>query len=309
MRIGIRTETERIGTNQNTQDRDGAFNDFLDRILKNTTYLVEKINDLPSQSKRSTRISVGVALLAISLTFLIDFISSDLRILYAVIYGALGLFLLYWPMIHRRVPANSPPCNNQLTTKVYSTSIPSVSIGQWNTQNDAMKQLDQLNAMERQQDTNVWSSTAMFAAASGVLLVALVTAFGRIAREGELEIAFGILGLAVCAAWAITATRAITYYIIWIKGAVKLQQDYGIPKEYCVWKDIPPKGIPSSVAKFIIIGLFTAIWGYISVYGAYITEISWHAALVSSAILIAAFVFGYEIIFLKKLNGKEIKEV
>lgn len=58
----------------------------------------------------------------------------------------------------------------------------------WNSQPHEMQQLTDLNAMERQQDANLWASNAIYLAANGVLLVAVATVVGPASPASRLSV-------------------------------------------------------------------------------------------------------------------------
>ena len=100
--------------------------------------------------------------------------------------------------------------------------------------------LSQLNAMERQQDANLWASSAIYLAATGVLLVAAATAASRGTGLGVLaSFGLGVLGLIVTCSWWITAERAHKYEDQWLGRAEGLERDLGIPPRFAVWGGRP----------------------------------------------------------------------
>ena len=119
-----------------------------------------------------------------------------------------------------------------------------------------ISQLDQLHAMERQQDSNLWASQAIFTATQGILLIALFSG-----TDKPFAMVFlALVGLSVSVAWIITVVRARVYEKFWIDRAKKLQQDLGIPKQYTVWGDEPPRGIPGWTANALLIATFVVVW-------------------------------------------------
>jgi len=139
----------------------------------------------------------------------------------------------------------------------------------WDITQEGMRQLEQINAMERQQDVNMWSSGALFAAANGVLLLALFNGVDKVGPASLLMMCFGNIGLFVCLSWVITAVRARTYEGFWIGKAKALQKNFAIPPQYGVWNDEPPKGIPSWCANLFLMLLFVIVWSWMALYGAY----------------------------------------
>jgi hypothetical protein len=138
----------------------------------------------------------------------------------------------------------------------------------WDLSNDGMEQLAQLNAMERQQDVTTWNSGAIFAAANGVLLIALFNGIDKIGTPSFLMMCFGNIGLFVCLCWVMTSVRAKTYESIWVVRAKMLEEEYGIPKYCRVWRE-RPKGVSSWLANLLLMALFMTIWSWLALYGAY----------------------------------------
>jgi len=119
-----------------------------------------------------------------------------------------------------------------------------------------MNQLDQLNAMERQQDVNIWTSSTLFSAIHGILLVALFSGTGSTSSF----IFLGVIGLIVNLAWAITIFRGRFYEHRWIQRAVTLQKALGVPEEVAIWDEEPRGLIRGWMAYAILLSLFTAVW-------------------------------------------------
>ncbi len=116
--------------------------------------------------------------------------------------------------------------------------------------------LDELYAMERQQDNNLWASGGLYSATNGVLLVAVYTGPGQAAGT----VLIGVIGLAVTIAWLMTAWRAHIYEKWWIEKAKKLQGRLGIPEEYSVWEKKGPPGPRSWYVTVGLIAFFGAVW-------------------------------------------------
>ena len=119
-----------------------------------------------------------------------------------------------------------------------------------------MNQLDQLNAMERQQDVNIWTSSTLFSAIHGILLVALFSGTG----SASSFVFLGVIGLIVNLAWAITIFRGRFYERRWIERAVTLQTALGVPEEVAIWDREAPSGVRGWMAYAILLGLFTVAW-------------------------------------------------
>lgn len=122
-----------------------------------------------------------------------------------------------------------------------------------------MNQLDQINAMERQQDNNLWASNALFAAIQGILLVALFSG----PRSIFSLVFLGIVGLIVSAAWAVIVVRARTYEKYWIEKAKALQKDLQLPSRYAIWEDRSPSGIPAWTANVLLLATFVVMWAFV----------------------------------------------
>src|SRR5712691_604002 len=83
-----------------------------------------------------------------------------------------------------------------------------------------MDQYRELNAMERQQDTNLWASSAIYLAFNGVLLIALANAVRSPSLLAILAtIGLGAVGFGVVWVWNITSDRAHAYEDRWIERA------------------------------------------------------------------------------------------
>jgi hypothetical protein len=131
-----------------------------------------------------------------------------------------------------------------------------------------MAQLESLNAMERQQDTNLWTSSAIYLAANGVLLLAVASLVGRF-RHWELAvIGIGILGVLVVYVWMVTASRAHTYETLWIGRAKAVQDAMGVPAGFRVWDPSPPLGRRAGPANRRLRYTFMAVWWIVMILSA-----------------------------------------
>ncbi len=157
-----------------------------------------------------------------------------------------GLIVLFLGEVVRRSDPKEDLSGHQST----STSVlPSENQGdtvsraapKWDDlEKHGFEQLAQLNAMERQQDTNLWASSAIYLAATGVLLVAAATAASKGNDLGILAtLGLGALGLVVTITWWITAERAHKYEDQWLHSAEALEKALGIPGDFAVWGGRP----------------------------------------------------------------------
>jgi len=121
---------------------------------------------------------------------------------------------------------------------------------------DRGQQLERLNAMERQQDVNLWTSNSIYVAASGVILVAFFTPTDLVSLRGLLP----VVGFAIAVAWLVTSTRAHQYEHRWVQRARKLEDLISIPPEYRVWGRDPPPGIPAWCAEYSLLYFFGVMW-------------------------------------------------
>ena len=137
----------------------------------------------------------------------------------------------------------------------------------WNLERDGPGHLASIYAMQRQQDSNLWVQTGMFAAANGVLLVALLSAFDKLAHTGDAEIGFGLIGQTMCLCWLLVAARAGTRAIRYKSIARRLQEDLGVPREYLVWGEKEPPGIRSWSSYWTLVFLFLGVWVYVTLLG------------------------------------------
>src|SRR6266516_3159370 len=133
-----------------------------------------------------------------------------------------------------------------------SSSDPPDEVLDWVNKNPAQakNQLDELNEMERQQDFVLWTSSSLFAATQGILIVALFSANRTPFSMGLLS----VIGLLVSFAWIIVAIRARKYERTWICKARRLQKALRIPPPVAIWEDNPPSGIPAWIASATLIG-------------------------------------------------------
>ena len=99
----------------------------------------------------------------------------------------------------------------------------------------SMEQLNQLNAMERGQDSTTWSTNALHSATNGVLVVASVTALNH-PDWWIILVSLGILGSFISAAWFLIILRAHRYEDEWLFRARWLQGKLPIPSECAVWQ-------------------------------------------------------------------------
>lgn len=139
-------------------------------------------------------------------------------------------------------------------------------------------QLSELNAMERQQDVNVWTATAIFTAANGVLLLALF-AISEVNLRWK-AIIVSTLGLGIALGWTLITRRAFSYIITWVGRARDLEEHLQIPSNapnprtpqrpynFRVWDLDAPSGIPNRYViyalsiGFVVFWILVFLWGY-----------------------------------------------
>src|SRR5947209_10558969 len=125
-----------------------------------------------------------------------------------------------------------------------------------------MDEYRELNAMERQQDTNLWASSAIYLAFNGVLLIALANAVRSPSLLAILAtIGLGAVGFVVVWVWNITAERAHAYEDRWIDRARDLQDRMRLPPAFAVWDRQGPEGTPARRANLLLRRMFLAVWG------------------------------------------------
>jgi hypothetical protein len=155
-----------------------------------------------------------------------------------------------------------------LEAKGYRLSSPS---SPWNLNTQGMDQLDQLNAMERQQDVNQWTSGSILGAIYSILLVA---ALGKDTPPWYM-FTEAILGFVVSLGWLLTALRARVYEVDWVKKAKTREVALGIPEEYRAWGRARHPGIPSWVALVFVVLAFLVVWIAVLAYVALGLGIRW----------------------------------
>ena len=131
-----------------------------------------------------------------------------------------------------------------------------------------MDEYRELNAMERQQDTNLWASSAIYLAFNGVLLIALANAV----RSGSLlsilaTVGIGAVGFLVVWVWDLTAKRAHQYEDWWIERAKDIQVRLKMPPSIAVWDAHGPEGKPARAPNRWVRLLFLAAWGFVLIFG------------------------------------------
>ena len=131
--------------------------------------------------------------------------------------------------------------------------------------------------MERQQDVNVWTATAIFAAANGVLLLALF-AISDVTLRWRALIA-SIFGIGIAMGWTLIIRRAFTYIKIWVGRARDLEEYLQIPSNlpnpnnpqkaynFRVWDPGPPSGIPNRQVIYALSVIFLMFWILVFLWG------------------------------------------
>jgi hypothetical protein len=121
-----------------------------------------------------------------------------------------------------------------------------------------MKQLEQLNAMERQQDVNLWTANSIYVAASSLILVALFTATAP--DLIPLKWFLPIVGFAITSAWLVNSTRAHQLEHRWLLRARRLEEAMAIDAAYRVWEQGSPSGIRAEHAEYALLYFFATLW-------------------------------------------------
>src|SRR6266480_6705848 len=109
--------------------------------------------------------------------------------------------------------------------------------------------------MERQQDVNLWTANALYVAANGVLLIALLNP-----DVSGVRYVVPPVGIAIAAAWLVTSTRAHQYEKHWAVRAQVLESTMDIPPGYRVWDQDGLRGIPAKWAEYGLVCFFAAFW-------------------------------------------------
>jgi hypothetical protein len=135
----------------------------------------------------------------------------------------------------------------------------------WNPQTHEMQQLSDLNAMERQQDTNLWASSAIYLAANGVLFLVAATAASSRTPVGVLAaLGVGVFGLILTYVWWVTAERAYAYEVRWIERAKALQTHMGLPDGFAVWSEDRPPGPSARNAHRLLRLSLCGVWAIVA---------------------------------------------
>lgn len=170
----------------------------------------------------------------------------------------------------------------------------------WKMQTDAIFQLDQLNAMRRQQDATYWSSSAVFGVATVYLLVSIL---GQAVKNEYFSMTLtGFLGLVVSFFWLAVIRRANDYGQLWTRKARLLQEDFGIPSQYCIWEEHSPGTLKNWDAMVLLITGSSLIWYTFVAYACLLTSPFWLIGWVMFiALLILVFRKGWFVTFLIKV--------
>jgi hypothetical protein len=173
-----------------------------------------------------------------------------------------------------------------------------------------MEQLNQLNAMERGQDSTTWSTNALHSATNGVLVVASVTALNH-PDWWIILVSLGILGSFISTAWFLIILRAHRYEDEWLFRARWLQGKFPIPSECAIWQapdsEFRPKcrelqGISSFDVLIILISGFYFMWIVIVTASLGLGALSVDARIGLSVIAAVAGVIVYIFVFLSQLR-------
>jgi len=164
-----------------------------------------------------------------------------------------------------------------------------------------MDQLDQLNAMERGQDSTTWSTNALHSATNGVLIVASVTALNH-PDWWILLVLLGILGSFISTAWFLIILRAHRYEDEWLFRARWLQRRLAIAPHGAIWQEPgsifrptnkESSGISSYKVLVVLISGFYAMW-----VGIVTTSLLLGSSIVLAAIAVISGVIAYYYLFL-----------
>ncbi|HYS74043.1 MAG TPA: hypothetical protein VEO96_08715 [Thermoplasmata archaeon] len=126
----------------------------------------------------------------------------------------------------------------------------------WEPAEKGANQLEQLNSMERQQDVNLWTSSAIFATASSVLLVAWFSMTDPTLPKVVVPLA----GFVLAVVWMLISIRAHQYEGHWVRKAQDLEDEMDIPQKFRVWDRKGLPGIPGKFAEYLLILFFGSLW-------------------------------------------------
>lgn len=126
----------------------------------------------------------------------------------------------------------------------------------WDPKADGWKQLRELNAMERSQDSNYWLSSAILVAANAVL----VAEFFRQESHYLARFCISVIGLVIAIVMVLLVARARLYKNRWLDKAKAIEKELGVPAKYSVWEDKGLPGFPASQALMLAMYGFVIMW-------------------------------------------------
>lgn len=135
----------------------------------------------------------------------------------------------------------------------------------WVVGSHGMKQLHELNAMERNQDHTKWLLAAILLVSNSVL----VASFFQLADRYMARLCVAGLGFVVSLVWLLVSQRVHVYERLWIGRAKELERKIGISPEFRVWDDNRPPGIPGRWIILFGALIFIAFWVVGSAYSLY----------------------------------------
>ncbi len=141
--------------------------------------------------------------------------------------------------------------------------------GKWDARADGMSQLRELNTLEHGQDSNYWTSSAIFVIANAIL----VAEFFRQEDHYLARLVISLVGLMISAVMVLLIARARKYKKRWLEKAKALEKELGIPSKYAAWEDTGLPGFSASLA------LMLATYGFAVMWVSFATFAAWNLAL------------------------------
>jgi len=151
---------------------------------------------------------------------------------------------------------------------------PSESADAWDPRADGSELLKHLGGLALQAEANLWTSSALFGAAEGVLLLALFSVIAASYSAVSVgysatifmrwwEWAIAISGMMFSVAWFGVSWLLLNRRRNWISKAMELQTQTGIPNRFAPWGAKSARILPE-VALFIIAWLpFPLMWFFL----------------------------------------------
>src|SRR2546428_567618 len=144
----------------------------------------------------------------------------------------------------------------------------------WDTVENGVDLLKHLGGLALQAEANLWTSSALFGAAEGVLLLALFSViavsysavsvgFNSTTFMRWWEWAIAISGMMFSVAWFGVSLLLLNRRRNWVSKAMELQTQTGIPNRFAPWGAESARILPE-VALFIIAWLpFPLMWFFL----------------------------------------------